>query len=168
MIWAARFKIKKTPTDIYIYVCVCMYNYFIFHPFWYIFMLSIFFILKKKYLSIFFYFEVVKWIVLHHYKLSQLSYAYACFCRYLYCCIITGQSFPTGKKTPLKCYPEYNQQLFLCWSSWSQWGSVQLLSVFGRGSGPAVTGAIAVLRWQGWQPGCPHTCVTLIVLPKLP
>lgn len=96
--------------------------------------------------------------IIHCHSFPMLSYA--CFFSYLYCCIITGQSFPKGKKPPLKRCPEYNQQLFLCWSSPSQWGSVQLLGVSAHCAGPAVRGAIAVLWWQGWQPGCPHSCVT--------
>lgn len=56
--------------------------------------------------------------------LSQLSCAFLCLLLQLFVLLRNYRSkFSSAKKNPpLKCCPEYNQQLFLLWSSRSQWG----------------------------------------------
>lgn len=60
----------------------------------------------KKYLSIFSYFEVVKWIVSHHYTLPQLSYAFLCLLFQLFVLLHNYRSkFSQGKKTTPETLP---------------------------------------------------------------
>lgn len=108
--------------------------------------------------------------------LSQLSCAFLCLLLQLFVLLRNYRSkFSSAKKKPAPemlpgvqpaVVPSLEQPKSVGLPSQSVC-TVQLLGAPGGCAGPAVRGAIAVLRCQGGRPGCPHACVTLTALPKL-